>query len=408
MSEAASNVTIANAGGEYMDNATVIEWVVADGSTVAEGDTLVIVETAKASIEIVAGAAGVLTCLAQVGDEVGRTSVIATIAARDALPPATSAPEREASDGEARETPRRRLPTAFASPLAKRLALNNNVDLDHIVGTGPRDRIVGRDVRAAIEAATSGKTQPTVKAAQDVPSRPAERPVQRAATSGSDIYRRAMAGAMASVVDIPMFSVTKRCEMARLREQRRHAKTLGASLSLNDLFLFVVARTLRDHPRLNARWQDDGAQQFDRVGLAFAISTPRGLVAPTIHDADRLTLAEIARASRELQARAAEGRLSSADLSGATFSVSNLGPFGITSFVPVVTPPQCAILGIASSETIAHFDGSRLEAREFASLTVSADHRAIDGADAARFLADLADRIGKVETGDLASEFVHA
>jgi pyruvate dehydrogenase E2 component (dihydrolipoamide acetyltransferase) len=199
-----------------------------------------------------------------------------------------------------------------------------------------------------------------------------------------------------SGVEIPTFTVTASADVERLLALRAEINLAcaddGAKVSVNDLLVRAVAIALRTNPRVNASYdpEDQGATLLHtRVHVGFAVDSPAGLVVPVIHDADRMSVAAIATAARALIAKASERTLASTDMSDGTFTVSNLGMFGIDHFTAIINPPQGAILAVGAMKDELILDGERVERRKRLSFTLTADHRVIDGADAARFLARL-------------------
>jgi pyruvate dehydrogenase E2 component (dihydrolipoamide acetyltransferase) len=376
-----TDILLIGAGGEYMESAVLVEWHVRPGDRVAKGQLVATVETAKAATEVEAPADGtVAELLAAVGDEVAVGAAIARLAGGDAAAAGETAAAPEPPPAREPGLPRR-LPAAFASPLARRLALEAGIDLSTLRGSGPHGRIVRRDV-------LSTAPRPPVPEPKPEP-RPEPRPQpepgpERGARSGG--YRRAMAAQMARTLQIPMFSVSVDCDGTALLAERRRIKAVGGIATVNDLIVFRVARLLARHRTLNAHWAEDRVVPQDRVNIGVAVATGAGLVVPVLHDADRLSLADTATGLRRLRERAEAQSLATAEISGATLTVTNLGGFGVADFVPIVNPPQVAILGVAAFRPTAVFDGARLESRPVARLTMSADHRAVDGADVARFL----------------------
>jgi pyruvate dehydrogenase E2 component (dihydrolipoamide acetyltransferase) len=355
-----TEIRLIGAGGEYMDSAVLVEWHVRPGDAVARGQLVATVETAKAATEVEAPVGGtVAELLAAVGDEVAVGAAIARLAGGNgAMEPAS---------------PRgpglpRRLPAGFASPLARRLARDAGIDLSALRGSGPHGRITRRDVLSAAPRAPEPQPEPEP---------------ERGRSGG---YRRAMAAQMARTLQIPMFSVSVDCDGSALLAERRRIKAVGGIATVNDLIVFRVARLLARHPDLNAHWAEDRSVPQERVNVGVAMATEAGLVVPVLRDADRLSLAETAAGLRRLRERAEAQGLAAAEVSGATLTVTNLGGFGVADFVPIVNPPQVAILAVAAFRPTAVFDGARLESRPVARLTMSADHRAVDGAGVARFL----------------------
>jgi len=388
------DVTLVGAGGEYMDSAVLIEWTVTPGTVVEEGQTLAVVETAKAATEVTAPAKGVLQeQLAKPGEEVGIGAVLARIAtggsAREVPLPQQFNGHDPAPAAATSNTAglHKRLPAAFASPLAKRIAREHGIDLAGLKGTGPGGRIRRADVEAQL---AEKQAQPARADAQsrapDLTSRPAESPRPPQAIEG---YRRAMAAHMVRAAAIPAFTLGLEIDGAKLFEARSRIKQQGGRATLNDLIISAVARTLRNHPRVNAQWDGAGVLFNADINIGIAVATDLGLVVPVLHRTDAMEVEAIAGRMADLRVKAQSQRLSPAEISGGTFSISNLGSFGITQFTAALNPPAAAILAVPAFRSVTLFEDGRLETRKLAHFAVTADHRVLDGADVARFLQDL-------------------
>lgn len=274
------------------------------------------------------------------------------------------------------------------SPLARRLARERGIDLGTITGTGPAGLIVRRDVEDAA-AATPEPTQPG-RAPASAP--PAAQDVEVALTNVQRITAKRLAESASTV---PHFFLTSLVDATRLlgfrAEVNQSLERDGVKVSVNDLVVRASALALEAHPRANSSWADGKLIQHGRVGVGFAAAVEAGLVVPVIGDANHKGLAEIATEARELIGRARDGKLKPADLEGGTFTVSNLGMFGIDHFTAIINPPQAAILAVgAATETPVARDG-QVEVRPILKLTLSVDHRVMDGAVGAAFLKELVD-----------------
>jgi len=388
----AVDVVLVGAGGEYMDSAVVLEWKAALGDRLSVGQTLVVVETAKAATEIDAPASGILTHIAaEAGSEVMVGALLGRIESAGSGPTPTregsaspsGAPESVVSDtvppsAKSAGLPRR-WPRAYATPLAKRLAVEHGIDLGKIAGSGPHSRIVKADVLAAATSIQGGP-----KAEHELAPR-------------TDGYRRAMAQHMARAAGIPSFSITMDCDGTNLLARRAHIKTAGGRATINDLILHVVVQTLKRHRRVNARWDGKGVAFNEAVNLGVAVATDTGLVVPVVRNADHLSLDEIAAEVTRLRLKAESQTLTTSEIVDGTFTVSNLGSLGVASFTATLNPPQAAILAVPAFKRVVSFDDGRLESRPVARLSLTADHRVLDGIDAARFLADLCRQLEKAD-----------
>ena len=274
-----------------------------------------------------------------------------------------------------------------SSPLARRLASEQGVDLSQLRGTGPGGRIVKRDIQ---EAVASGG------AAAQVAPRPST-----VATRGDGDYadvaltqiRKTIARRLAeSIGPIPTFYLTAEFDLGRVGEMRTAMAEQGPEfkVSINDILLKAVATALAQHPEVNAHWLGDRIRYFNRVHLGMAVATPDGLIVPVIWDADQKTLREISAESKELAKRARERKLKPEEYTGSTFSVSNLGMFGpIDQFTAIINPPETAILAIGRAEDKPVVQNGELVVRKHVRVTMSCDHRAIDGSIGAQFLQTL-------------------
>ncbi len=383
---------LSGAAGEYMESATVVEWLAKPGDALRAGQALAVVETAKAATELAAPADGILLrIVAAPGTDVPLDGLLAVIEARGApaaaapaapQPPAprTPAPSpREAPAGTGEAGPGMAGWT-LATPIARRLAREAGLDISALAGSGPGGRVQERDVRAAL-ASRDAAPPPAATATPAAPARGRRRE--------PDLYRRGMARRMGASAAVPQFSVSLSVDGAGLDALVAARRAAGSPVSANDVVMKAVALALRAAPRFNARWEDGQAVALDRVNVGMAVATPHGLAVPVIADCDRLSLSGIASAGFRLRRRALGLGLGPADMARAGFTVSNLGLLGAEEFVALVNPPEVGILAVgAFVPTPVARDGA-VVVRSVAKLTVTGDHRAVDGADAAAFLAEL-------------------
>jgi pyruvate dehydrogenase E2 component (dihydrolipoamide acetyltransferase) len=340
--------------GMAMTEGEVLAWHKQAGDAVEPGDLLAEVEAAKTTIEVEAPCSGILAEIAaEAGDVVPVRGLLAVITGPAAEPPA--APAR----GERRQV----------EPAARRLAARLGLELDSVTGSGPGGRVVLADVEAQ---AGRAEAQPEYVA---VP------------LSG---MRRTIAERMhlslQSTAQLTMTTQADVTELVRLR-------SAADGISHTDVLVRACALTLAEHPGLNAVVTDTEIRRYRPVRIGIAVAVPDGLLVPVLPDAGALTLTQIALATRDLVARARAGRLSPADLDGGTFTITSLGGYGIDSFTPILNPPQVAILGVGRiAEQPARRDG-QLDWRQVMTLSLTVDHRAVDGAPAAEFLHDLAGRL---------------
>jgi pyruvate dehydrogenase E2 component (dihydrolipoamide acetyltransferase) len=427
-----------------MEEGRLVKWLKNEGDAVKSGETLAEVETDKAIMELVARADGVLrkrligegesrpvgqvvgviaapdenidALIAAVGGTGSTESSVASAKPAEAVvgkttenAGATSIPQtpRE-SQGEASMPPQAKVANTPAespvghpstgapgangggpvrsSPLARRMASERGVDLGRLQGSGPGGRIIKRDIESA---AQSGGAQAGAAAA----------PAARRAASGTDYedvaltqIRKTIAKRLAeSIGPIPTFYLTAEFDLTRVTEMRAAMLAMGDQykVSVNDIVLKAVATALSQHPEVNAHWLGDRIRYHNRVHLGVAVATDDGLIVPVIFDADTKRMSEISRETRELAKRARERKLTPAEYTGSTFSVSNLGMFGIDQFTAIINPPEVGILAIgAARNEVVDVDGV-FESRPRMKVTMSCDHRAVDGAVGAAFLQTL-------------------
>jgi pyruvate dehydrogenase E2 component (dihydrolipoamide acetyltransferase) len=421
-----------------MEEGRLVEWKKAEGDPVAVGDVLAEVETDKAVMELVARAGG--TLLKQVvaaGATVPVSELVALIgdpgeAVEDGKPspsqaqqatqnqqatqPTPGAPRPESMPpappaAKATESPASRTPPASvsaasrvpagrvkASPLARRIAAERGVDLGGITGTGPEGRVVLRDLEGAPAAGSAGAiVAPAGPPAAATPAPP--RPVVSRSADGApytDVplsqIRKTIARRLAqSIGPIPTFYLTTEVDMERAWDAREALKALGEGpkVSFNDIIIKAVATALRQHPACNAWWQDDRIRYWHEVHVSMAVAIEDGLITPVIRNTDLKSLREIAAESHDLAGRARERRLAPEEYTGGTFSVSNLGMLDIEEFTAVINPPEAGILAVGRIVQKAVVYEGQLAARRRLRLTMSCDHRVIDGATGAQFLKTL-------------------
>lgn len=391
------------------DVGTLHQWLKQEGDTVAVGEALAEIETEKAIVEINAEHAGVLgrivvqagpasvpintvigVLLAPGEDAAAIDQALAENGAQAAKPAAATQPAATpaatantastaapapavrdaASDAPAPGTRR------FASPLARRLAAQWHVNLLDVQGTGPRGRIVRRDVEAARDRAPAAAAQQANRAA-----------ARRVPHSG---MRRAIARRLTeSKQQVPHFYLTVDCRMDALLALRAQANQGGpAKLSVNDFIVRAAALALREVPEVNASWQDDAIEFHAGADISVAVATDGGLVTPIVRDADVKPLSAIAAEIVELAGRAKVNRLKPEEFTGGSLTVSNLGMYGIKQFAAIINPPQAAILAVGAAERRPVVDDNGdLRAATVMTVTLSADHRVVDGAVGTRWLA---------------------
>jgi pyruvate dehydrogenase E2 component (dihydrolipoamide acetyltransferase) len=283
----------------------------------------------------------------------------------------------------------------IVSPLAARMAAEAGVDLRSLSGTGPGGRIVKRDIEAAMDQSkTAGAATPLqmpqrhLRAVESFPSQQAAGPSPYHDEPASEIRRTIARRLVTSLGPIPHFFLTTEIEMDSVAEMRRRINELDPDLkiSINDIIIKVAAAALVDHPQVNASFQDKTVRYYERADIGVAVAIEDGLITPVVRSADRKSLSEIAREVRELAERARHRKLRPEEYTGATFSISNLGMFGIDEFTAVINPPEGAILAIGAMSPRPVVREGEIVVRQMMRVTMSCDHRVIDGATGAKFL----------------------
>ncbi|MCU0624089.1 MAG: 2-oxo acid dehydrogenase subunit E2, partial [Gemmatimonadaceae bacterium] len=276
-----------------------------------------------------------------------------------------------------------------SSPLARRLAADKGVDLAAIAGSGPNGRVIRRDIEAAPAGGMAA-----------APTAPAVRPAMVVSpASGPDIVdvpltqmRKTIAKRLSeSIGPIPTFYLTAELDLTRVQQLRASMAALGPEhkVSVNDVLMKAVALALAEHPEVNAHWLGDRIRRFTRVHLGMAVATDDGLIVPVLTDAHARRMTDLSRDAKRLAGLARERKLTPDQYTGATFSVSNLGMFGIDQFTAIINPPEVAILAVGAVETTPVHEGGAWVPRDVIRVTLSCDHRAIDGAVGAKFLQTL-------------------
>ncbi|HEV7773637.1 MAG TPA: dihydrolipoamide acetyltransferase family protein [Conexibacter sp.] len=409
---------------DSMEEGTILRWLVADGAAVARGDEIAEIETDKANMTYEADAAGVFRAVAAEGDALLVGAVIAHVLGDGEEAPASSGSvspsvlpgtadtstgqdtSSESADEGASPSASTSMPAVGdgsepstrvkVSPVARRLARELGVELASLAGSGPSGRIVKADVEAAAaepQAAPISQTSPPPAAGGPVPSAvPAvggtgkgEVTVVELTSTQKTIARR-MAESKATVPDFQVRTEADVTDLLALRKQIKAAQETAPSV--NDFVVKACGLALREHPRANGAYRDGAFELYGRANVGVAVAAEGTLIVPTIFDADTQPVTAIAQTTRALAARVRDGKILPPELSGGTFTVSNLGMFGVTSFTAVVNPGQAAILAVGAAverPTVAA-DGS-LAPRALMDLSLSCDHRILYGADAAQFLA---------------------
>ena len=409
---------------DTMERGTIARWLVAEGDAVHEGDVLAEIETDKATMELNAYSEGVLlrilvrdgeaadlgtpiAVIGAAGEDVSGFSAPAEAAAATAAAgngageesgataTAVAAPEAPAS-----AEPLARPGDLKASPVARRIASDAGFDLRGLAGkgSGPDGRIVRVDVERAIAGRSSGATEAAAPAAAAAPtpapspaaSTPAPPPAADTVIDPSPMLRAVARRMSASKSQVPHFYLQCEIDMGKalaLREElNAELADGGVKLTVNDLIVRACALALRDHPQFHRSWVDGKLYQHGAAHVGVAVALDEGLIVPVIRNADSLSLRDLAVAARDLVGRARSGSLRQSEIEGGTFSVSNLGMLGITSFQAIINPPEPGILAVGRTIERPVIREGQVVARPIMAVNLSVDHRAASGADGARLL----------------------
>jgi pyruvate dehydrogenase E2 component (dihydrolipoamide acetyltransferase) len=389
-----------------MEEGKILRWLKQEGDVVKKGDALAEIETEKVNIEVESFFAGTLRkILVPAGTSMAVGAPIALVGAANEAVPAESAAESvpaapvaaaavtETSDRNgytsgsvATEEPTERI---FISPVARHIASEHNLDISHIQGTGPGGRIIRADVEAMLVGYADGQQEKPLVAA------PAAEEDQFQAVPLTQMRKTIARRLQQSMQSAPHFYVTMTIDATRLSQLREAMNEYAATLrppvkvSFNDLIVKAVAMVLTKRPEVNVSLDGERLLFKEQINIGIAVALPAGLIVPVIHDADRRGVLDIARESQRLVEAARANRLTLPDLSGGTFSVSNLGMYGVDEFTAIINPPESAILAVGAIIPSPVVHAGQVVVREQMKVTLSADHRALDGAAAAGFLQDL-------------------
>ena len=380
---AITKITMPNLGQTTAD-LTIVAWLKNEGDHVERGETLAEVETDKTTAPIETFVTGFLRTVLQPAGSVvtaGEPIAIMTSTADEPIDaePMTARKEHSADLVPARPLDRQPPPTnrsrVLATPAAMQMAREHGIELRAIAGTGPAGRILVGDVEAhlgASPAAAKTVAPETISAGEWLEL--------------SAVRRSTAARMVQSAREAPQFTLSVDVDMSGI-ERRRAGAATGQKSSYTAHIVHAVAAALRRHPQMNVSYEAERLRRHEAIHIGLAVATPRGLVAPAVRDADRQTVEELNATINQLQAKAREGRLLAEALSGATFTVSNLGMYGIDRFTAILNPPQAGILAVGRIAPRPVSVNNRVETLQMVTLTLTVDHRAVDGAEAAMFLS---------------------
>jgi pyruvate dehydrogenase E2 component (dihydrolipoamide acetyltransferase) len=410
--------------GQGMDEGKVLQWLKAEGESIDKGEELYEVETEKVNVEVESPAAGTVlkvlvpagetvaigTTLAWIGEpgedvpsdagddsaaDARGSSVSPTGESATAPTPATEAPAPKAAASSAAAAPSRPAPAASgpgerrikASPLARRMAAEQGLELSDVPGSGPDGRVIARDVEQALQAGSAA----AAAAPQPVAAGPG---VERIELTS---MRRTIARRLGEAWQAPSFILDRSIDMTAANELRarmlRSVADGDVRPTVSDIITKACAVALRRHPQMNAHWNEDSILQFEAAHVGLAVATDAGLVVPVIRDAHAKTVREIATDRKALVDKARAGKLQPMDFEGGTFSISNLGMMGIDRFTAVLNPPQAGILAVGATVDTPVVVDRRVEVRPIMQVSLTCDHRTVDGAVGARFLQALVEHL---------------
>jgi pyruvate dehydrogenase E2 component (dihydrolipoamide acetyltransferase) len=373
----------------------LVSWLKKEGDRVRKGEPLLEVETDKAVLEVEAAEDGVLAGISgEVGTDIPVGQVIAWIVAPgESVPAAAKIPEvvtatvSSVVQASTNSSPVIAASSGQISPKARRMAKEAGIDLASVRGSGPGGEVLASDIQALVDAKAGGVAAPPPAAQQP---------------TLTSIHRLMAERTTQSWTTVPHFFVQRHVDATSLNQARAALGALvqqshGVKLTHTDLLIAAVARTLANHPLVNASWIDEGVRINPDINIAIAMAVEDGVVSAVVQKASRLQVGEIAKHRLDLTERARAHRLRPGDLANGTFTISNLGMFQVDSFSAIITPPQAAILAVgAIADRVVPVAG-RAEVRPMLTLTLSADHRVLDGAKASAFLRDLAEALHDAE-----------
>jgi pyruvate dehydrogenase E2 component (dihydrolipoyllysine-residue acetyltransferase) len=382
--------------GQGMESGTIVKWLKSEGEPVEKGEPLYELDTDKVTQEVEAEASGVLLKIAIPEGEVEVGKTIGFIGEQGEAVAAEAAPAKKAEKPKEEPKPEEAEPAPAAeaqqsngstngrtkaSPLARRIARERGVDLAQIRGTGPDGRIVAEDVERA--GAQPAATAPAAAAAAPPSGEIESRPLSN--------VRKTIARRLTQAWTVPAFQLTVDVDMSRANELVTRQRELNPDvrITITDVLTKLCAQALMRHRDMNVQYSEDVLLVFPNADVGIAVAAPQGLVVPVVRAAERLTIAQIAQVRADLVGRARDGKLRADDLEGGTFTISNLGMYDVDQFIAVLNPPQASILAVGSTrDQVVPRDGD-LHILPLMTMTLTCDHRAVDGATGAEFLRTL-------------------
>jgi pyruvate dehydrogenase E2 component (dihydrolipoyllysine-residue acetyltransferase) len=405
-----------------MEEGQISRWLKKEGDKVAMGEPLAEIDTDKATMEMQALTNGVLrkilvkegesaplgqpiAIVGEPDEDISSLTSAAPTSPKPVAEPKTTSPQPQSAPAAAAAVPapapktqgngadagRSSSDRLIVSPLAARMAAESGIDLRSLQGTGPGGRIIKRDIESVLTERTSGEAKPAaptqLRAVPDL-----QRPTTGASPyrdePTSEIRKTIARRLVTSLGPVPHFFLTIELEMDRAAEMRQNIKALNPELqiSINDIIIKVAAAALVQHPQVNASFQDKHVRYYERADIGVAVAIEDGLITPVVRSADQKSISEISKEVRDLAERARRRKLKPEEYTGATFSISNLGMFGIDEFTAVINPPEGGILAIGAVTPKPVVRDGQVVVRQMMHATMSCDHRVIDGATGAKFL----------------------
>jgi pyruvate dehydrogenase E2 component (dihydrolipoamide acetyltransferase) len=393
--------------GFDMAEGLLVRWVKQVGENINKGDVLAEIETDKATVEVESSASGVvlqlivdqgtmvpvnapIAVIGAAGEVVSDQSSVSSKKVVDEKPAPTTAPaSNDTSSSESSSTVHGLSSEVKASPLAKKIARDQKVDLSHIQGTGPGGRIVRKDIEAAL---SSNKLTPVVSQSASLLGPPISS-IENKTIQTTKLRQAIGRRLVESKTTIPHFYVTHEFKMDALMDIRKQVNAYlpdSEKVSVNDFILKGVALSLHQFPNLNATIKGSEVIQFGHVNVGVAVTVPGGLMTVVVKDTDQKTLRQISGEVKAMAARAREGKVKPEDVDGSTFSTSNLGMYDVEEFIAIINPPEAGILAISSAREVPVVENGELKVGWRMKATISVDHRVSDGTEAAQFMQALA------------------
>ena len=394
--------------GFDMAEGLLVRWVKQVGETINKGDVLAEIETDKATVEVESSASGVvLQLIVDQGTMVPVNAPIAVVGQAGEKVDAPATPTAEGGKQKTDEKPAPQTPTTVdsvpqavastdgapvkASPLAKKVARDQKVDLSKVQGTGPGGRIVRKDIEAALSSGQSSVS--SVLSAQPITNYQLPISTEDKVIATTKLRQAIGRRLVESKTTIPHFYVTHEFKMDVLMDMRKQVNAYlpdNEKVSVNDFILKGVALSLRQFPNLNATLKGTDIIQFGHVNVGVAVTVPGGLMTVVVKDTDQKSLRQISGEVKTMAARAREGKVKPEDVDGSTFSTSNLGMYDVEDFIAIINPPEAGILAISSAREVPVVENGELKVGWRMKATISVDHRISDGAEAAQFMQALA------------------